>query len=108
LQDILLDYIRSEFAFDHIKNVRAGDPMQFYAYEHRTETDSYTLSLKERISTDAAGIATCLGLQAEARIELQVILDQIEAKLPHSTLLTVGGRNLPVPKSTDTRADEEG
>jgi hypothetical protein len=64
--------------------------------------------LKERISTDTAGIAMCLGLQADTNVELQTILDQIDAKLPQSTLLMVGGGPVPVPKVTDIEADERG
>jgi hypothetical protein len=107
LQDCLLDYMRREFAFDHIKGVRDGDPMQFHAYELRQEATAYRLKLKERISTDAAGIAMCLGLQADTKVELQIILEQIEAKLPQSTLLTVGGGSVPVAKITDIEADEK-
>jgi hypothetical protein len=80
--------------------------MQFHAYELRKETTSYTLKLKERISTDTAGIAMCLGLQADTNVELQTILDQIDAKLPQSTLLMVGAGPVPVPEVTDIEADE--
>jgi len=96
LQDCLLGYMRSEFLFDHVQGVRDGDPMQFHAYELREEADAFSLNLKERTSTDSAGIAMCLGLQADTKVELQVILEQIEAKLPQSTLLSVGGGPLPV------------
>ena len=105
LQDCLLDYMRHEFAFDHIQGVRDGDPMQFHAYELRKEASAYTLNLKERISTNALGIARCLGLQADMKVELQMILNQIEIKLPQSTLLTIGG-TVPVPEITDLEADE--
>ena len=104
LQDQLLEYMRREFAFNHIKGVRDGDPMQFHSYELRKQLDRYALQLSERVSTDAAGISMCLGLQAESRVELQMILDQIESKLPNSTLLEVGGP-LPVAKITDMEAD---
>ena len=107
LQDFLLDYMRGEFAFNHIKGVRDGDPMQFHAYELRKEATAYSLKLEERISTDTAGIAMCLGLQADTKVELQILLEQIEAKLPHSTLLTVGGGPVPVSEVTDIEADDE-
>lgn len=107
LQDCLLDYMRREFAFDHIKGIRDGDPMQFHAYELRKESAAYRLKLRERISTDAAGIALCLGLQVDTKVELQLMLDQIEAKLPQSTLLTVGVGLVPVPEVTDIKADEK-
>lgn len=107
LQHCLLEYMRREFAFDHIKGVRDGDPMQFHAYELRKETTQYTLKLKERISTDTAGIAMCLGLQADTKVELQTILDQIEAKLPKSALLTVGGGPVPVPETMKIETSED-
>ncbi len=105
-QDCLLDYMRGEFAFNHIKGVRDGDPMQFHAYELRKEKMAYMLKLKERISTDTAGIAMCLGLQADTKVELRTIFEQIQAKLPQSTLLTVGGGPVPIPEVTDIKADE--
>ena len=105
LQDHLLNYMRSEFSFDHIKGVRDGDPMQFHSYELRKDAAAYTLQLSERISTDTAGIAMCLGLQADTKVQLQMILDQIEAKLPQSTLLKVGAP-APVSEVADIEADE--
>lgn len=106
MQDCLLDYMRREFAFDHIKGQRDGDSMQFHAYELPKETAEYTLQLKERVSTDTEGIAKCLGLQADTKVELQAILALIETKLPQSIPLTVGGA-LPVPETMDTEADDE-
>ena len=108
VQDHFLSYMRGEFAFGHIRGVRDGDAMQFHAYELRKGAAAYTLRLDERLSTDAAGIAMCLGLRAETRVELQTILDQIEVKLPQSTLLTFGGGPLPVSEVTDIKADEAG
>jgi hypothetical protein len=107
LQDCLLDDMRSKFLFKHIQGVRDGDPMHFHAYELRQAAAGYSLKLKERISTDTAGIALCLGLQADSKVELQAILKQIESKLSQSTLLTVGGGPLPVPEITAIEADED-
>jgi hypothetical protein len=107
VQDCLLAYLRKAFAFDHIQGVRDGDPMQFHSYELRQTKAQYTLVLKERISTDTAGVAACLGLQVEPRVELSAILDQIESKLPKSSLLAVGGGALPLPKIADLSADND-
>ena len=108
LQDTLLRYIRREFDFDHIRGVREGDPMQFHSYELSKEAAGYVLKLNERISTDSAGIATSLGLQADVKVELTAMLDQIDAKLPRSTLLTVGGGTIPVAGTVAVQAHEEG
>lgn len=105
LQDSLLEYLRGEYTFEHIQGQRDGDPMQFHVYELRREPTGYALRLKDRLSTDVAGTARCLGLRAEMRVGLQAMLDSIQAKLPQSTLLTVGG-TLPVPESADAAADE--
>jgi Restriction endonuclease NotI len=106
LQDCLLDYMRREFAFNHIQGVRDGDPMQFHAYGLREKGGAYSLVLKERIGTDTAGIAMCIGLQADSKVELRAMLTQIESKLPQSTLLTVGGGPVPIPEVVDIEADE--
>jgi Restriction endonuclease NotI len=90
LQHELLDYMRRVFAFQHVVGQRDGDAMQFHAYELRSETSTYGLRLKQRVSTDAGGVAECLGLQANASVDLVTILHQIEARLPQSTLLTIG------------------
>lgn len=46
----------------------------------------YKLNLATRLSTDTAGIATCLGLQAEANIELERIMARLERKISPDTL----------------------
>jgi len=86
VQDFLLDYLRDQFQFSHLNNARQGDPMQIHAYSMSCQTDnSYRLNLSERLSTDAAGIAVCLGLQADAKVELEKIIMQIESKLSEET-----------------------
>lgn len=108
LQHRLLGYMQRVFAFDHIQGVRDGDPMQFHAYELRSEGIALALKLKERLSTDARGIAACLGLQVTAKVELTTILQQIEAKLPQSALLTISGApTVRIPKVTRIAADDQ-
>lgn len=106
MQDCLLDYMRREFSFGHIRGQRDGDPMQFHAYQLAKDAGWLSLKLKERVSTDTEGVATCLGLQADTKVELQAILALIESRLPQSIQLTVGGA-LPVPKTADMEADDE-
>ncbi len=106
MQDYLLTYMQREFAFGFIKGERRGDPMHFHAYRLANKGGIYKLTLVERLSTDAEGIAQCLGLKATGRIELKQILRQIQAKLPASALLTVGG-TIPAPASVDAAVDED-
>lgn len=89
-QDKLLDYMTREFAFGHLHNPPAiGDSMHFHAYRMAEQQDhSYRLMLQSRLSTDVAGIATCLGLQAEARVELEEIVSALQAKISPATLFT--------------------
>jgi len=86
IQDFLLDYLRDQFRFSHLKNSRKGDPMQLHSYRMaKQRNNSYKLELLGRISTDSKGIAECLGLQAETKIELEDIIEQLESKLSEQT-----------------------
>lgn len=106
VQDCLISYMRKEFAFDHIKAQRDGDSMQIHAYDLRKTDAGFALVMKERWSTDAAGIARCLGLQVDATVELKTLLQQLEQKLPRSMLLTVGGQ-VPPPSHLKSSATDE-
>lgn len=88
VQDKLLDYMGREFKFDHLHNPAAiGDSMHLHAYRMKGQADqSYKLVMQSRLSTDTDGIGLCLGLQAEARIELEQIMQTLQAKLSPTTL----------------------
>lgn len=83
VQDNLLAYMHREFNFGHLHQPAVqGDSMHLHSYRLSANPhQEYTMSLAARLSTDTDGIAVCLGLQAEARIELQMILDALESKL---------------------------
>ncbi len=90
VQDYLMDYMQREFNFHHLKHpARVGDSMHFHSYRLRQNNDKFDLELESRSSTDAEGIATCLGLQAEAKIELEYITSELEKKLSVNTLLAL-------------------
>lgn len=89
VQDALRDYMRKEFDFLGVHNpALSGDSLQFHSYSFM-ENNPCSLSLKERISTDSLGMAKCLGLNAEAKIELKTILELIEKKISQDNLLIV-------------------
>lgn len=91
IQDFLLDYFRKEFQFSHLTAARMGDPMHLHAYGLSQQHDfTYRIDLGSRLSTDSDGIALCLGLQAETRMELARIVEQIEAKISTDTILRLG------------------
>jgi len=103
-QDCLIEYMQREFSFEHIQDARLGNPMHFHSYALLSESLGYRIQLTQRWSTDANGIAQCLGLQTSPRVELEAMLRQIEDKLPQSTLLYVG-QPLPVSTHEDVADD---
>ncbi len=90
IQNKLLVYMTREFKFDHLHNPASiGDSIHIHSYSLDQQKDqTYKLSMQSRLSTDADGIATCLGLQAEARVELDQILNALKTRLSPATLFT--------------------
>lgn len=88
VQDKLLADMSRKFAFAHVHSpALLGDSMHFHAYGLEAQPDrSLRLALRSRLSTDAAGVGICLGLQAEARMEFEQIVQAIKAKLSGNTL----------------------
>ena len=91
IQDFLLEYLRKNFQFSHVRDVRLGDPMQIHSYSMDRKGDRlYSLRLDSRLSTDSTGIAISLGLQAEANVDLEQIVQRLETKISPHTLFTLG------------------
>lgn len=88
IQDRLLDYMKSEFNFAHLHEpAQIGDAVHFHSYALNQQDDgALRMEMKTRLSTDVDGIGACLGLQAEARVELQVMIDALEEKISAATL----------------------
>lgn len=91
IQDHLLNYMKKEFSFSNINSIpKVGDPMHFHSYKLAIGDDqNYHIKLNERLSTDSIGLAAAMGLQAEARIELELIFKLLERKISDNTLLTI-------------------
>lgn len=87
IQDRLLSYMAREFKFDHLRTpALQGDSVHLHAYRMaRGSEGGYRLNMATRLSTDADGIGICLGLQAEARIELEQIVTALQAKISAAT-----------------------
>lgn len=87
IQDKLLAYMSREFKFDHLRNPAAiGDSIHLHAYSmSRASSGDFRLAMAARLGTDADGIGTCLGLQAEVRIELAQIIEALQSKISAST-----------------------
>jgi hypothetical protein len=88
VQDKLLAYMTKEFKFDHVATAaKTGDSLHLHSYQMaRSNSGNFCLSLASRLSTDADGIATCLGLQAEARVELEQIIATLHSKISAKSL----------------------
>jgi hypothetical protein len=89
IQDCLLEYLRSAFNFGHLKEVRLGDSMHIHSYMLEEDGGEFKVHLETRLSTDAAGIAQCLGIQANTKVELETIITELEKKISAKTLLTI-------------------
>lgn len=91
LQDHLLNYMKKEFSFSYINTIpKVGNPMHFHSYKLDLGDDkNYHIKLNERLSTDSIGLASAMGLKAEAKIEFELIIKTLEAKISDNTLLTI-------------------
>lgn len=89
IQDSFLDYMKKEFSFEHIKGAKPGDSMYFHAYRLEEVQNQPRLRFASAISTDADGIAACLGLNVSPGVELETIISTLQAKISDRTLLTV-------------------
>jgi len=86
VQDRLLSYMSREFQFEHLHQARLGDPAHVHSYQlQRQPSGAYRLKLNARLSTDASGVARCLGLQAETKVELEEIIRALQAKISKET-----------------------
>jgi hypothetical protein len=95
IQDHLLQYLKQQFAYDHYTSARLGDTMQIHPYSLRQDMQDFKLELGQRLSTDAGGVAKCIGIQAPTKVELEVIVAELEKKISASTLLTLDAKAIP-------------
>jgi hypothetical protein len=88
VQDQLLSNMSGKFQFGHMKNpAKTGDSMHIHSYRiGRHPSGDYRLSLDGRLSTDADGTAVLLGMQADARVELEQIFATLQARMSMATL----------------------
>ena len=90
IQDHLLEYIKTEFAFAHINNhPLIGDSVHFHSYKLKKEEKDYKLVLDSRHSTDSNGISKLLGLNANAKIGFEEIAKILESKISDSTVFSI-------------------
>ncbi len=90
IQKPLYEHMKSDFNFSKIEGVRLGDPVHIHSYLFEEKENKLSLSLHTRVSTDSAGIADCLGLNAQSRVELQDLIRVLEPKLVEANRLKIG------------------
>lgn len=83
--------MKREFSFSHINTIpKLGDPMHFHSYKLELGADNnYHIKLNERLSTDSSGLASAMGLKAEAKVEFEMVIKNLEAKISENTLLAI-------------------
>ena len=81
IQEPLLRRMRQSFDFSEVEGVRLGDSVHIHSYDFKETENHMRLELKTRLSTDSAGIARCLGLNAERNLEIDDIIRILEPKL---------------------------
>lgn len=90
IQKPLFDHMNSDFNFAGIEGVRLGDPVHIHSYNFSEKDNQLHLSLHTRVSTDSEGIANCLGLNAESKVEMQDLIRILEPKLIEANRLKIG------------------
>lgn len=90
IQKPLYEHMKSDFNFEGIEGVRLGDPVHIHSYNFVKDGNKLGLTLDVRVSTDSAGIANCLGLNAESKVELQDLIKILELKLTEANRLQIG------------------
>lgn len=89
VQNHFFDYMCREFNFDCLQTARLGDSMHMHSYNLKGIIDIFQLELDSRYSTNSAGIAECLGIQAETKVELEVVIAELEKRVSANTLLSL-------------------
>jgi hypothetical protein len=90
IQDHLLSYMAQQFNLDHLGPPSIGNPLQIHTYAIESDGAVYRLALAQRYSTDTEGMAACLGLQVNPKVELQAIFADLEKRVSSKTLFTIG------------------
>lgn len=90
MQDCLFLYMNNTFKFSHMRTPASiGDSMHLHTYRlEKQDDDSFDLVLDSRISTDSEGIEICLGLQADAKIEMKRLIHDLQRKISKETLFS--------------------
>jgi hypothetical protein len=91
VQDYLLDYLTRRFNFGHLGTAKVGDTFHLHSYKLDEGRESFSMVLDSRVSTDAEGVARCLGQQANPRVELEAIVRALESRISESTLFSIQG-----------------
>ncbi|MFQ3611840.1 MAG: hypothetical protein SNJ72_10150 [Fimbriimonadales bacterium] len=89
LQDVLFNYMKDEFSFNHFSNpAELSDAMHLHVYQMAKQPNrSLSLNISQRLSTNAEGLLKSLDLRGEPYLEISTLTAKLEAKLTSGTLL---------------------
>jgi hypothetical protein len=74
--------------------------MHFHAYTMtRGDSGEWRIALAKRLSTDAGGVGQAMGLHASAKVDLQTIVAQFQAKMSDLTRFDFGPIPSPASKT---------
>lgn len=85
IQDHLMTYMQREFQFAHVTNAKIGNSAHFHVYALEKSAETHQIDLANRYSTDADGIAKCLGLKSDPNVEIETLITLLESKLSSQT-----------------------
>ncbi|MDR1015484.1 MAG: hypothetical protein LBL86_11000 [Coriobacteriales bacterium] len=87
IQDCFYDYMAKEFNFAPLRPALLGDSFHIHSYSLDDNQVALRIRLSDRKSTDSAGLSLSLGLQAEAKVDLEEIVEYLERRMSDTTLL---------------------
>lgn len=86
IQTPFMDYMESEFSFDHLRNPASiGDVMHFHSYDALESGSKLELSLASRKSTTSDGIAKALNQSERTSVQEKEVLATIRSKMSPAT-----------------------
>jgi hypothetical protein len=97
LQQELMDYMASQFSFDHLAHGSEDDSLHFHPYRLAESDGSLSLAPGTKRSTDADGIARALELGEDEHPDAEALFGRLRGKLGEGTRWEPGGGVEPPP-----------
>ena len=89
IQNKLFDYLAEEFDTSALEAPLFTNSFHIHTYAMDMHNAGQSLTLSQRFSTDARGVATLLGIKQSSNVTLEAFNQAIEAKISNATLLKI-------------------